>query len=76
MAGFTAIYISDLNRFEKGYCFIRINGQWKAYSPYVYTNNDWQLAGASGAIMLPLIPSGSTQLDDTNSKKFMVRQEE
>ena len=76
MAGFVAIYKSSSNRFEKGKCLIRVNGEWRAYSPYVYTENTWQLAGASGAIMLPLIPNGSTQLNDANSKKFMVRQEE
>ena len=74
--GFVAVYKSNTGRFEKGKCYIRVGNQWKLYSPFVYTNGEWQLAGQAGEIMLQFIPSGSTQLNDTNNKKFMVQQEE
>lgn len=71
--GFAVVYTS--NEFEKGYCYVRIGSTWKKAKPYVYTNSQWNLAGASGSIMIPLITSDSKIFYDSNNKEYLVRRE-
>ena len=51
------------------------NNGWQVCQPYVYTNNTWHLAGASGVPMIPFYISNGQTFITSDGELFLVRKE-